>query len=103
MLEVIRDPKKMKIEVNDVIDKIERGDQIVVFYYTNNAPEGCPAFLKWHNKQAYFMSSMPTYRDTYSCKDLKECLTRVLKSRKLYMATPNEMALVFREIENNFN
>ena len=96
-----------KLFLSELVEKLQSGSKIVVFYRSNNSPTGVPVFLKMHGGKYWFESMMPSYQPAYVSSDmdihsidsLYYYLEKVMKSRKLFVSESDEIAAMFNQLE----
>lgn len=81
------------ITIDELVDKLQSGAKILVFYYTKNKRDGVPVFLiqgKLHaqptlRKEFYFQSPVFGRGPSYSGNTIREALEACAMSRGIYM------------------
>ena len=88
--------KEKKLTIDDVVEQLQYGRKLIVFYRTNNDINGLPVFLKKVYDKICFISPINNYKECYIANTFRECLESVSKSRTLYVLEEDEHLELFK-------
>lgn len=85
-----------EMSISDVVEAINKGEKLIVFYRSQNKTDGIPVFLTMDSGVSYFRSAICNYGTTYLKSNLKASLEEASRSRNLYVLTKEENGELFK-------
>jgi hypothetical protein len=89
-----------EITIDELVDKLQRGEKLIVYYRSRNEPAGVPVFLCKDDNEVYFRSCIALYGSSYKSSSFRETLLSASKGRKLYVLDKEEASELFKLQQN---
>ena len=84
------------ITIDDIVEMIQMGKNIIIFYRSRNLKDGTPSFFKYHKNAAYFFSPIVNRGESYIAKTIRESIELCSRSRDIYVLLDNEYHKLFK-------